>query len=187
MDILSSESNNKRGKNLAFLVEGGDLEEEIEDLDDEAVAMITRNFSKILKQINRSNKGGKSQVNHTNNASSSTSKFRSKITNPNFSRNSGQSGQTGNQTRINQWQSSENKNKNKGMQCRKCEGFGHIQAECATYLKRKKSIKFSTWSDEEGTEEVYEEDEEISGNFVAFTVALMNHILNLIMIHIMMM
>ena len=41
----------------------------------------------------------------------------------------------------------ENKNQSKGIQCRKCEGFGHIQSECAKTLKKKgKSLK-TTWGD----------------------------------------
>ncbi|XP_031131850.1 uncharacterized protein LOC116033235 [Ipomoea triloba] len=60
MDILSQDNNSKRGKNVAFIAEECDSEEECEELDDESVAMITRNFTKILKQINRRNRGGTS-------------------------------------------------------------------------------------------------------------------------------
>ena len=36
----------------------------------------------------------------------------------------------------------ESKKQNKGIQCRECEGFGHIQSECANTLKKKgKSFK----------------------------------------------
>ena len=45
-------------------------------------------------------------------------------------------------------------NKSKGIQCRECEGNGHIQAECANTRKKNKSYT-ATWSDEE-----YEEREE---------------------------
>ena len=36
--------------------------------------------------------------------------------------------------------------KNKGIQCRECEGFGHIQAECANTLKKKNKSPNATWS-----------------------------------------
>ncbi|XP_031090976.1 uncharacterized protein LOC115995973 [Ipomoea triloba] len=130
------ENNNKKGKNVAFIAERCDLKEEIEDLDDETIVMITRNFSKILKQINRKNKGV-NQVRRVINRipiNGKHLKIRTRIT--------------------------------------ECEGFGHIHVECETYLKRKKSIKATTWSDKECSEEAQEDNEEISGNFVAFTVAL---------------
>ncbi|KAM6596627.1 hypothetical protein CsatA_007151 [Cannabis sativa] len=37
-------------------------------------------------------------------------------------------------------------NKSMGIQCRECDGFGHIQAECANTLKKKKAL-VATWSD----------------------------------------
>ena len=36
----------------------------------------------------------------------------------------------------------------KGIQCRECEGFGHIQSECANTLKKKK-VMIATWSDQD--------------------------------------
>ncbi|KAA0056406.1 gag-pol polyprotein [Cucumis melo var. makuwa] len=41
----------------------------------------------------------------------------------------------------------------KGIKCHECEGFGHIQSECATYLKRKKKSLVATLSDEENYSE----------------------------------
>ncbi|KAA0043006.1 gag-proteinase polyprotein [Cucumis melo var. makuwa] len=46
----------------------------------------------------------------------------------------------------------------KGIMCHECEGFGHIQAECATYLKRKKKGLVATFSDEEDYSESDDED-----------------------------
>ncbi|XP_060960703.1 uncharacterized protein LOC133031259 [Cannabis sativa] len=37
-------------------------------------------------------------------------------------------------------------NKSVGIQCRECDGFGHIQIECANTLKKKKAL-VATWSD----------------------------------------
>ena len=63
---------------------------------------------------------------------------------------------------------SESKKQNKGIQCRECEGFEHIQFECTNTLKKKgKSLK-STRNDEE-FEGSKEEDDHIS-NYIAFQV-----------------
>ena len=40
-------------------------------------------------------------------------------------------------------------NNNKRIQCKECEGFGHIQSECANTRKKKNKALKSTWSDEE--------------------------------------
>jgi hypothetical protein len=48
---------------------------------------------------------------------------------------------------------SEEKSKQlKGIQCHECEGYGHIRAECGTYLKKQKKSLDATWSDESETE-----------------------------------
>ena len=43
----------------------------------------------------------------------------------------------------------ESKKKSKRIQCRECEGFGHILSEYANTLKKKYKSLISTWSDEE--------------------------------------
>ncbi|XP_062086925.1 uncharacterized protein LOC133793633 [Humulus lupulus] len=53
----------------------------------------------------------------------------------------------------------------KGIQCRECEGFGHIQAECANTLKKNKKGMIVTWSDEDS-----DNSEEEKEN-VAFTTS----------------
>ncbi|XP_019185052.1 PREDICTED: uncharacterized protein LOC109180022 [Ipomoea nil] len=65
---------------------------------------------------------------------------------------------------------SKEKSTSKGIRCYECEGFGHVQAECPTYLRRKKSMSAVTWSDDDSDGETGGSDsDEISGNFVAFT------------------
>ena len=56
----------------------------------------------------------------------------------------------------------------KGIQCRECEGFGHIQSECANTLKKNKKSFNVTWSDDET-----ESDEDITEN-VALTSVMTN-------------
>ncbi|XP_060961015.1 uncharacterized protein LOC133031514 [Cannabis sativa] len=48
-------------------------------------------------------------------------------------------------------QSQQSEKKGKGIQCHECSGFGHIQAECANTLKKKKALAV-TWSDSEEEE-----------------------------------
>ncbi|XP_019189390.1 PREDICTED: uncharacterized protein LOC109183784 [Ipomoea nil] len=65
---------------------------------------------------------------------------------------------------------SKEKSTSKGIRCYECEGFGHVQAECPTYFRLKKSMSAVTWSDDDSDGETGGSDsDEISGNFVAFT------------------
>ena len=57
--------------------------------------------------------------------------------------------------------------KRKGIQCRECEGFGHIQSECANTLKKKSKVMATTWSDDE-SEGSLEEDGNHVSNHIAF-------------------
>ena len=43
--------------------------------------------------------------------------------------------------------------KNKGIQCRECEGFEHIQAECANVIKEKNQSLNATWSSDYSKED----------------------------------
>ena len=53
----------------------------------------------------------------------------------------------------------ENNNK-KGVQCRECEGFGHIQSECANTLKKNKKVMTASWSDKDS--ESSDEDDNVN-------------------------
>ena len=52
--------------------------------------------------------------------------------------------------------------KGKGIQCHGCEGFGHIKAECPTYLKKQKKGLAVTWSDEDSESESEENAKHIT-------------------------
>ncbi|XP_019191068.1 PREDICTED: uncharacterized protein LOC109185584 [Ipomoea nil] len=101
---------------------------------EQSIALLTKNFNRVLKKFN---------------------KFRNK----NFSNGQGNS-------TVNQ-KSSGTKRKDssntEGIQCYECKGFGHIQLECATYLKRKNKTYITTLSDDSDSEE------DINTYFVAFT------------------
>ncbi|XP_060960691.1 uncharacterized protein LOC133031250 [Cannabis sativa] len=57
-------------------------------------------------------------------------------------------------------------NNQKRIQCRKCEGFGHIQSECANTLKMNKKSSNVTWSDDET-----DSNEDISKNIALTSVS----------------
>ena len=47
----------------------------------------------------------------------------------------------------------EKANKGKGIQCYECEGFGHIKAECPTFLKKEKKGWSTSWSEDDFSSE----------------------------------
>ena len=49
---------------------------------------------------------------------------------------------------INSAKNSDFSNNKKRIQCTKCEGYGHIQSECANARKKKSKAKTPTWGDE---------------------------------------
>ncbi|XP_062103129.1 uncharacterized protein LOC133814150 [Humulus lupulus] len=111
----------KTGGSLAFVLkETCDQQGETFDtLTEEKVALLTRNYAKFLRKNMRKN-----SFNNKEN-----------IFKKNFS--------------TNQKTSQTQDNKNRGIQCRECDGYGHIQAECANTQKRKKKALVITWSDSE--------------------------------------
>ncbi|GAA0154433.1 hypothetical protein LIER_37880 [Lithospermum erythrorhizon] len=61
--------------------------------------------------------------------------------------------------------------KGKTIQCRECEGFGHIQVQCPNYVRKQTKSYYSTHSDEESDSEKEDTESNVS-NFVAFTSTL---------------
>ncbi|KAA0033175.1 uncharacterized protein E5676_scaffold5393G00130 [Cucumis melo var. makuwa] len=55
----------------------------------------------------------------------------------------------------------------KGIRCHECEGFGHIQHEYATYLKRKKKSLVATFLDDENYSE--SDDEEVGMTLISIS------------------
>ncbi|KAK2449300.1 gag-protease polyprotein [Trifolium repens] len=56
--------------------------------------------------------------------------------------------------------------KEKGVRCFECEGYGHIKTECATYLKKQKKGLAVSWSDEENSDN---ESEDMTANHIRVT------------------
>ena len=63
-------------------------------------------------------------------------------------------------------------NNKKRIQCRKCEGFKHIQSECANTQKKKSKALKSTWNDEES--DGNQEEDNLVSNQVAFSGCLVS-------------
>ncbi|CAM8989878.1 unnamed protein product [Rhodiola kirilowii] len=113
----------------------------------EELALLTNNFNKLLKKITRMG-AGQNSMNQSKTQDVGRGDFQPRER---------QSDQKENGKSV----------RTKGIKCRECGGFGHIQAECANTLKKKngKSLNVS-WSEDETEEST--EDEETS-NFVALT------------------
>ena len=130
---------NKKEKSIAFQADHHEYSDEGNDSDDndESLVLLTKNFNRFLKKMNRKKNPPNSK------------RFN------NFQRNK----KSTNTVEI--------KNQSKGIQCRECEGFGHIQSECANTLKKKgKSLK-TTWSDSDSDDT---EDDNFNSNYVGFQV-----------------
>ncbi|XP_019151247.1 PREDICTED: uncharacterized protein LOC109147975 [Ipomoea nil] len=150
---------NRKGKSVAFVADV-DRESDTDDIDDEALALLTKNFKKILKGFNIRSQG---QSNKTQYKGSNSSY--QKTDTPSFTQNN--QTQTGRPRQPRGSSTDTGRSLNRSVQCRECEGFGHIQAECATYLKRKKAMSVATLSDDEEEGSNGQLDDNV-GNFVAF-------------------
>ncbi|KAM6563438.1 hypothetical protein CsatB_023436 [Cannabis sativa] len=93
--------------------------EELNGITDETIALLTRNYEKFLKK------------NYRRNSPADKENF--------LKRNKG--------VNVKQGQAPTDQ-KGRGIKCRECDGYGHIQAECANTLKKKKALT-TTWSDSE--------------------------------------
>ena len=103
---------NKKEKNIALQAEKHESSDEGNVSDDESVDLLTQSFNRYLKRMNKKK---------ISQGSGKMNQFQrnKKITNPVETKKSG-----------------------KRIQCKECEGFGHIQSKCANTLKKKgKSLK----------------------------------------------
>ncbi|XP_019157178.1 PREDICTED: uncharacterized protein LOC109153768 [Ipomoea nil] len=125
------------GKGIALQSKQEENSETDSETMEQSIALLTKNFNRVLKKFN---------------------KFRNK----NSSNNQGNS-------IANQKPSNPKRRDNtitEGIQCYECKGYGHIQSECATYLKRKNKTYITTLSDDSDSE-----DDDTNTNFVAFTAS----------------
>ena len=128
-ELGMSDGSEKKVKSIAFMSNTEEKEEESgQDIDEDLandVALLGRQFNKLLKKMD----------------------VRSKSNVKNISSDISRSNVAGRRTR-----SDEKFKQGKGVQCHECDGYGHIRAECGTYLKKQKKSLAATWSDESETE-----------------------------------
>ncbi|CAM8973968.1 unnamed protein product [Rhodiola kirilowii] len=151
-----------KGKSVGLKATAG-VDDESTDGVSEEVALLTKNFNKMLKKINRRG-AGQNSLNQ-----SKAQEVRRVDFQPRERQSDQKERRVDFQPKERQSDQKENGKggRTKGIKCRECGGYGHIQAECANTLKKRngKSLNVS-WSDNE-TEESSEEEE--TSNFVALS------------------
>ncbi|GAA0143993.1 hypothetical protein LIER_35845 [Lithospermum erythrorhizon] len=132
----------ERMSNEKLVIKASCEDKEEEDLA-ETMSLLAKNFKKTLKRFNKKLYSGRNKpgaFDKRTNKGWKKSKF-------------GGSNSGGNQ-----------QSRSKGIQCRECEGFGHIQVECPNYVKNQSKSYYTTLSDDEF------DDEEGSDNKVESVV-----------------
>ncbi|WJX56910.1 hypothetical protein P8452_42523 [Trifolium repens] len=114
----------KKGKSIAFTSNIDSEEVDKEDLSDD-IALLEKQFNKILKNVGRR---PKSNVEHI--------QFDIR-----------KQGNTSAKTKTD-----DKPIQDKDVQCRECEGHGHYRSKCPTYLKKQKKGLSLSWSDEDDSE-----------------------------------
>ncbi|GAA0162653.1 hypothetical protein LIER_18695 [Lithospermum erythrorhizon] len=142
MKLESSGTDKKKGVALNVSCKEG----EEEDLA-ETMSLLAKNFNKTMKRFNKKPYGSADMA---------------KINDRRFD----------NWKKVNRMEGAENngplQSKGKSIQCRECEGFGHIQVQCPNYVRKQTKSYYSTYSDEESDSEKEDTESNVS-NFVAFT------------------
>ncbi|CAJ2656756.1 unnamed protein product [Trifolium pratense] len=119
----------KKNKSLAFASNTGEDEESDLESDEslsEAMVLLGRQFNTIMKRMDKKSKFNVPSIKLDINK------------------------QTNDQRRA---RSDEKTSQSEAVQCHECEGYGHIKAECPTFLKRQRKSLAITWSDEDDSEE----------------------------------
>ncbi|KAK2374328.1 hypothetical protein QL285_075300 [Trifolium repens] len=129
-EIVLNDRGDKKNKSIAFVT---NTEDDVAESDDEegdsiadAIAMLGRQFNKVLKRVD-----------HMNRQNGQSIRFDINKQPNNFKKNKPE----------------EESSQSKGVQCHECEGYGHIRSECGTYQKRQKKGLTVSWSDEDTDEQ----------------------------------
>ncbi|KAK2428549.1 putative mitochondrial protein [Trifolium repens] len=129
-EIVLNERGDKKNQSIAFASNTDESnyqsEDEEEDSIADAIAMLGRQFNKVLKRV-----GGRNRQNGQS--------IRFDI---NKQQNS-----------LKKTKPEDKSSQGKGVQCHECEGYGHIRSECGTYQKRQKKGLTVSWSDEDTDED----------------------------------
>ena len=129
--------------------ERDDVESSYDDDEDlvESIEALSKNLGRIMKRMDRRSSGGV----------------------PQSVQGAAQNTRNSNPPRKNKPAESnpDSRNRRSNIQCRECEGFGHIQSECANTRKKSNKSFNSTWSDEDS--DGNREEEAHVSNQVALT------------------
>src|SRR3954469_20652101 len=126
-----NENSEKKNKSIAFVSNSQEeVEESREENLSESIAMLGKQFNKIIRGMDQKPRP------NVKNISSDISR----------SYDSGKRAKP-----------EEKYNHSKGIHCHGCEGYGHIRAECPTYLKKQKKGLSVSWSDEDSESDFEEE------------------------------
>ncbi|XP_057452420.1 uncharacterized protein LOC130744244 [Lotus japonicus] len=128
-EMSINERSDKKNKSITFVSNAEDDDQSEKDADEniaEALALLRKKFSKVMWKFDR-----RSKPNTSDKRFDTANNFVN-------SRRGKEEDKTG---------------RGKGIQCHECEGFGHIKAECPTYLKKQSKGMVATWSDDDSGEE----------------------------------
>ncbi|KAK2442880.1 putative mitochondrial protein [Trifolium repens] len=130
IESVLDERGDKKNKSIAFVSNTEEEDDQIEDGEEDsiadAIAMLGRQFNKVLKRVDRRNRQNGQGIRFDINKQ---------------------------QNILKKSKPDEKNNQGKGVQCHECEGYGHIRSECGTYQKRQKKGLTVSWSDEDTDEE----------------------------------
>ncbi|CAM8911460.1 unnamed protein product [Rhodiola kirilowii] len=132
---LNEEDQLLKVKSVGLKAKVSNVSDKIGEMSDQQYALLSRNFGKFMKR--QYNKG-------TDTAQSSRTRFQKEEKD----------------YKKNRAEDSIPDNKGKGIQCRECEGFRHIRAECIN-TQKKKNVYTVNWSDSDSEGE--------TTNFVALS------------------
>ncbi|TYK01241.1 gag-pol polyprotein [Cucumis melo var. makuwa] len=102
---------------------------------DESIAHLTKQFSKMARKFKSMNTTGKTVETDRYDGENSTRKVND------FSQ------------RRNSDHGKKKQDVGRSFRCRECKGFGHYQAECPTFLRRQKKNYYATLSDEDSDDD----------------------------------
>src|ERR1044072_8731736 len=135
-EMTLNDKSEKKTKSIAFLT-NAEMEDEEPKADlvgefSDALALLGRKFSKAFKKFDRKSKPNVSD----------------KL--PDIYRKTDNARSLGFQRKG---KDEERPSRSRGIQCHECEGFGHIKAECPTFLKKQKKGMAVTWFDDDSEED----------------------------------
>ncbi|KAA0042878.1 uncharacterized protein E5676_scaffold108G00980 [Cucumis melo var. makuwa] len=133
--MAMSDRESKKGKGIAFksIYDQENIVNQSgnEANQDESIALLTKQFSKMTRKFKSLNTAGKTEKTGRHDGENSIRK----VNDFSYRRNSDHG--------------KKKEDVGRSFRCRECEGFGHYQAECPTYLRRQKKNYCATLSDED--------------------------------------